>query len=89
VTFVVHVSPRAKREAVGSLYGDALRVAVREAPSKGDANRACLRLLGKVLAIPARDLTLCGGERNRRKRIRATGDPERLEEVLRALARLS
>lgn len=86
---MVHVSPRAKREGVGPLHGDALRVAVRQAPSEGDANRACLRLLGAALAIPIRDLTLCGGERNRRKRIRATGDPERLEEALRALARSS
>lgn len=86
VSFWIHVTPRAARERVGGVHGDALRVAVREPPVEGAANAACARLLGRALGIPRDAVVLDPAARGRRKRVRIAGDPDHLEAALRLLA---
>jgi uncharacterized protein (TIGR00251 family) len=89
VSFWIHVTPRASRERVGGLHGDALRVAVREPPVAGAANAACLRALARVLHLARDAVQLDPGARGRRKRVRVAGDAEALEAALRGLAELA
>jgi uncharacterized protein (TIGR00251 family) len=86
VGFWIHVSPRSRKERVGGLHGDALRVAVPAAPVKGKANEACVRALAKALGKPPAEIELDPGSKGRRKRVVIHGDPDTLSDLLRALA---
>lgn len=57
----VKVTTKAKKEEViqdENLY----RVRVTAAPEKGEANRACIKLLAKYFGVPQRDVVLLRGE---------------------------
>jgi uncharacterized protein (TIGR00251 family) len=86
--FWIHVTPRARREGVGGRHGDALRVAVREAPEAGRANAACVAALAEAFAVPRTRVELEAGTRGRRKRVRVSGDPKALERRFETLAKL-
>ena len=86
-SFWIHVTPRARRAAVGGSHGDALRVAVREPPLGGAASAACVGALAEALGVTKTAVILNRGARGRRKRVRVEGEPLRLEAQIRALAR--
>ncbi|MDP9375150.1 MAG: DUF167 domain-containing protein [Chloroflexota bacterium] len=67
VMIPVRALPRAGRNAVGGVTEGALRVRLTAPPVEGAANRALIAFLAGVLGVPARDLTIAGGERGRRK----------------------
>jgi uncharacterized protein (TIGR00251 family) len=85
--FWIHVAPRARREGVGGLHGDALRVAVRAAPEAGRANRACVEALAAAFAVPRSQVALDPRSTGRRKHVRISGDPSLLERRFEALAK--
>jgi uncharacterized protein YggU (UPF0235/DUF167 family) len=86
VAFWIHVTPRARRPKLGGLHAGALRLAVREPPSEGAANRACVLQLAGALEVPRSAVSVDPASKRRRKRVRVAGDPERLAGLLRALA---
>lgn len=86
--FWIHVTPRAHREEVGGRHGDALRVAVREAPESGRANAACREALAEAFAVSRARVELAAGARGRRKRVHVAGDPAALERRFEELAKL-
>ena len=86
ISFWIHVTTRAARQAVGGIRGDALRVAVNEAPSDGAANGACVALLAKTLGVGRGSVELPPHSKNRRKRVRVSGDPDVLATRLMELA---
>ena len=63
---VVKVTPKAKKEEVIK-EEDLYRVKVTAAPEKGEANRACIKLLAKHFGVPQRDIILIRGETSRIK----------------------
>jgi uncharacterized protein len=69
----LRVSPGSGRSAVVGRHGDAWKVRVTEAPERGRANEAVLRLLADVLALPRTALTLVSGHGAREKVIELTG----------------
>jgi uncharacterized protein (TIGR00251 family) len=85
VSFFIHVSPRARKARVGGLHGDALRVAVTAPPVEGEANRACVEALARALGLPRDAVRIASGQRGRRKRVVAEGDPGRLARRLQEL----
>lgn len=87
VAFWIHVTPRARRESVGSLHGDALRVSVNAPPVEGKANEACARAIAGALGLPRARVDIDPGARGRRKRVRVEGDPTALAAQLATLAR--
>jgi hypothetical protein len=87
VAFWIVVTPRASREQVGGLRGDALRVTVQAPPVEGEANAACVRVLASALDVRRSDVWLDPGARGRRKRVRVRGDAAALGRRLEALAR--
>lgn len=86
VAFWIFVTPRASRERVGGLRGDALCVRVCAPPVEGEANAACVRALARALDVKAKDVGLEPGARGRRKRVRIAGEAIRIERRLRELA---
>ena len=86
LAFWIHVTPRARREAVGGRHGDALRVAVKAPPVGGKANAACVEALAEAFGVERRDVEIHSGARGRRKRVRVTGETRALEEKLQKLA---
>ena len=69
----VRVSPGGSRAAVLGRQGDAWKVRVTEAPERGRANEAVLRLLAATLALPRASVTLVSGHGGREKIVELTG----------------
>ena len=69
----LRVSPGARRAAVVGRQGDAWKVRVAEAPERGRANEAVLRLLAETLTLPRAALTLVSGHGGREKIVELTG----------------
>jgi uncharacterized protein (TIGR00251 family) len=69
----LRVSPGAGRAAVVGRHGDAWKVRVTEAPERGRANDAVLRLLAETLAVPRDAVTLVSGHGGRDKVVELTG----------------
>ena len=86
VLFWIHVSAGARRPSLGGVHGDALRVCVTAPPVGGGANRACALALAQALEVRLGEVTLNAASRGRRKRVRISGDPGRLSNLLAALA---
>jgi uncharacterized protein (TIGR00251 family) len=86
VAFWIHVTPRAKRPAVGGCHGDALRVAVTAPPADGLANAACVRELAGALGVKKSEVELDSGSKGRRKRVRVIGSSTELSARLGELA---
>jgi uncharacterized protein (TIGR00251 family) len=86
IAFWIHVTPGAKREAVGGAHGDALRVAVQAPPVEGRANAACVEVLASAFEVKRPAVALDPAARGRRKRVALAGDPAALAARLAALA---
>jgi uncharacterized protein (TIGR00251 family) len=86
IAFAIHVSPGAKREAVGGARADALRVAVKAPPIEGRANAACAEALARAFGVKRAAVALDPAARGRRKRVQIAGNPAELAARLAALA---
>jgi uncharacterized protein len=69
----LRVSPGAGRAAVVGRHGDSWKVRVTEAPERGRANEAVLRLLADALAVPRTAVTLVSGHGGREKIVELAG----------------
>jgi len=73
VLLSVQAQPKAKKNAVVGVHDGRLKVAVTQAPEKGKANDAILKLLGKSLGLKRSQLELVSGETSSKKVLRVTG----------------
>jgi len=73
VTFAVKVQPRAKKNAVTGVLGDALKVSLTAPPVEGKANEACVDFFAKLLKVPRSSVTIASGLTTRNKVIRVAG----------------
>ena len=71
--FAVKVHPRARKNAITGVVGDALKLAVTAPPIDGRANAACIEFFANLLAVPQSSVTIASGETSRRKVIRVAG----------------
>jgi uncharacterized protein len=70
VTFWLWVKPRASRERLVLDPAGELRLEVHAAPTQGQANKACIELLARLLRLPKSSIEIVTGEKSRRKLIR-------------------
>jgi|ERR1700731_43110 len=70
VSFSVRVHPRARRNAITGVLGDALKLSLTAPPTDGKANQACIEFLAKFLKVPRSSVTIASGQSNRTKVIR-------------------
>ena len=85
-TFAVRVQPRARRNAITGVVGDALKLALTAPPVKGKANQTCIEFLAELLNVPRGSVTIVGGQTSRNKIIRIVGrTAAEVEQLLRAV----
>ncbi len=86
----VRLTPRSAKDAIGGTWRDEkdaawLQVHVRAVPEKGEANSALIRLIARLLSVPARDIRLEAGDTSRLKRLRLAGGAMAVEKLKREL----
>jgi uncharacterized protein len=85
-TFQVKVHPRARKNAITGIVGDALKLALTAPPVEGRANEACIAFVANFLNVPRSSVTIAAGESSRQKLIRIAGvRAAQVEEKLRAV----
>jgi len=87
----LRVTPKAASARIGSVGEDAqgwrfLRVHVTEAPEKGKANAAVVKLIAKACRLPKSVIEVVSGESDRNKTVAVRGEPEALMTLLQALS---
>jgi uncharacterized protein (TIGR00251 family) len=83
VTFEVRVVPRASRNEIVGVHGDALKVRLTAPPVEGRANEALIAFLAHRLGVRKSQVEIVAGTTARRKMIRVIGlSPEELRERL-------
>jgi uncharacterized protein (TIGR00251 family) len=86
VLLPIAVQPRASRDAVAGLHGNALKLRLTAPPVEGAANAACLRVLADLLGVSRARLSIVTGAKARLKLIRITDmSIEALRTQMRAL----
>lgn len=78
------VQPRASRNKLVGLQGDALKIALTAPPVDGAANQACAVFLAKLIGLPKSSVRLVAGAASRHKRFLLEGLAR--EDVIRILA---
>jgi len=73
VTLSIRVHPKAKKNGVTGIHGDALKLSLTAAPEDGRANDAAIALLAALLRLPRTSITITAGRTSRNKVIRIEG----------------
>lgn len=63
----VYIQPRASRNQLCGLHGDAVKLAITAPPVDGKANKAIILFLAKLFKVGKTDITLAAGSRARTK----------------------
>jgi uncharacterized protein len=80
----VHAQPGAKRPQLRGMHGDAVKIAVAEAPQDGKANAAIIRFVADALDVGIANIEVASGHSSRRKRLFLHGQADVLLEKLQA-----
>lgn len=78
VRFSVRVQPRASRNEVVGMHGDALKIRLSAPPVDGAANDALIEFLAEVFAVGHRHVRILAGETSRSKVVEIEGITERV-----------
>ena len=73
VGFAVKVQPRARKNAITGMVGDALKLALTAPAVDGRANKACIEFFANLLKVPRSSVTIASGQSSRNKVIRVAG----------------
>lgn len=73
----VRVQPRARRDELGEVLGQELKVRITAPPVEGKANEHLVRFIAERFGVPASRVTLLAGVQSRSKRLRVSA-PSRL-----------
>jgi hypothetical protein len=71
-TFSIRVQPRAKKNAIIGIMGDALKISLTAPPVEGRANEAVIEFFAKLLNVSRSSVTIAAGESSRNKVIRVS-----------------
>jgi hypothetical protein len=71
--FSLRVQPRASRNAIAGIVGDALKLAITAPPVDGKANQAVIEFFAELLRVPKSSVVIVAGETGRNKRIAIRG----------------
>ncbi len=83
ITFAVRVIPRAGKNEIVRVHGDALKVRITAPPVGGKANEALIAFLAQRLGVRKSQVEIVAGATSRRKMVRVTGlSPQEVEQHL-------
>jgi uncharacterized protein (TIGR00251 family) len=88
VLLPVRAQPRARKAGLMGIHAGSLKVAVTEAPDKGKANDAIIKLLAESLGVRRSQLDIASGASSSQKQILVSGinAAELLQRVTKCLA---
>ena len=69
VAFKVYVQPKASKNQIVGIHGDALKIRITAPPVDNAANKMCLKYLAKCLSVPATRLEILSGHSSRTKHV--------------------
>ena len=72
----LYVQPRASRNELAGLHGEALKLRLTTPPVDGKANKAVIAFLSKLFKIPKSDIIIKNGLQSRSKRLMLLGIDE-------------
>ena len=70
VSFKIKVHPRARKNAITGIVGDALKISLTSPPLEGRANQAVVEFFAEMFHVPRSAVTIAAGSSNRNKIIR-------------------
>jgi uncharacterized protein (TIGR00251 family) len=73
MVFAVRVVPRASRNDIVGIHGDALKVRLTALPVEGRANEALIAFLAQRLGVRKSQVEIVAGATSRRKMVRVIG----------------
>ncbi|MDX9871203.1 MAG: DUF167 domain-containing protein [Clostridia bacterium] len=73
VQFSLKIQPRASRNEIVGLQGDALKLRITAPPVDGEANEACIRFIAQMLKVPKSAVTIVSGLTGRNKTVHVAG----------------
>ncbi|MBK5276480.1 MAG: YggU family protein [Desulfuromonadales bacterium] len=83
IILTLHIQPRASKNEVCGIHGDALKVRLTSPPVDGAANKLCREFLAELFKVPKSAVEIISGETSRHKRIRiAGGNAVRLQQII-------
>ncbi len=82
----LHVQPRASRNRLAGLHGDALKLCLTTPPVDGRANKALVAFLAKLLHLPKSALEIRRGLQGRSKEVIVRGIDEETARRLLAIS---
>jgi uncharacterized protein len=65
----VFVQPRASRNQVAGLHGEAIKLRLTAPPVEGAANKMCIAFLAQLLGVPKSTLEIVAGHSSRGKQV--------------------
>ncbi len=65
----VRVQPKASKNAVRGVHGEALKIALTAPPVEGAANKALIAFMAECLEIPKASVAILSGQTSRSKRL--------------------
>ena len=73
VTFSVKVMPRASKNQIVGMEGDAVKVRLKAPPVDGKANEALVKFLAETLGVTRSQIEIVAGHGSRHKVVRVRG----------------
>ena len=72
----IHLQPRASRDEIAGLHGEALKVRLTSPPLENRANRHLVEFLAGILDLPKSQVKIVAGQRSRAKTVAFSGISE-------------
>ena len=69
----IHLLPRASRDEICGLHGDAIKIRVTAPPVEGKANQALQRFIAEKLNLSSSQVEIIAGQHSREKLLQITG----------------
>ena len=73
VTFAIKLVPRASRNQVSGIEGDAIKIRLHAPPVEGKANAALIEFLAEILGVRRAQIEIVSGQTSRHKLVRVRG----------------
>jgi len=86
IVLSLHIQPRASKNEVCGIQGNALKIRLTSPPVDGAANKRCREFLAELFDVPKSAVEIISGETSRHKRVRISGkDPATFRQALEGL----
>ena len=69
IIFKVFLQPRASKNMIAGIYGDAIKIKLTAPPVNGAANRMCIKYLANILKVSQSKIEIISGHTSRTKHL--------------------